>query len=115
MTRKHFEGIAGMLKLVRNESDEDNWNSGVTAASYAIATYLATQNERFDREKFLVAAGAMRKVGNGSTRRQALRCKYCAQPLSLDRGILIDPTGGDVCGWDGGNEPHEKQTERGTT
>lgn len=34
-------------------------------------------------------------------------CIHCAKPLTADEhGVLIDPTGGDVCGWDGANAPH---------
>lgn len=34
-------------------------------------------------------------------------CIHCAKPLTADEhGVLIDQTGGDVCGWDGANAPH---------
>lgn len=38
---------------------------------------------------------------------KAIRCKHCGQPLVTDQGCLVDPTGGDVCGVDGTNSPHE--------
>lgn len=35
-------------------------------------------------------------------------CVHCVQSVRRDgQGTLIDASGGDVCGWDGGNEPHE--------
>lgn len=34
-------------------------------------------------------------------------CKHCGQLLDYVHGVYTDPTGGDVCGYDGGNEPHE--------
>lgn len=41
-------------------------------------------------------------------------CKHCGQEVRADdHGTLIDPTGGDVCGWDGGNEPHETTDDDG--
>lgn len=38
-------------------------------------------------------------------------CKHCGAALYLDRGVLTDRTGGDVCGHNGGNEPHEMQEQ----
>lgn len=38
-------------------------------------------------------------------------CRYCADELTDDRGVLVDSTGGDVCGWNGGNEPHDISTD----
>jgi len=38
-----------------------------------------------------------------------LNCLYCKQELTKDSiasQLLIAADGGDVCGWDGGNEPH---------
>lgn len=35
-------------------------------------------------------------------------CRHCGKPITYDGMVWVDdPTGGDVCGWDGGNEPHE--------
>ena len=34
-------------------------------------------------------------------------CKHCRKPVHVDAGVWVDESGGDVCGWDGGNEPHE--------
>jgi len=37
-----------------------------------------------------------------------LRCEHCAQRVVMDSlGTLVDESGGDVCGWGGGNEPHD--------
>jgi hypothetical protein len=37
-------------------------------------------------------------------------CKYCEKSIYQDdKGAWIDDTGGDVCGWNGGNEPHEPE------
>ena len=39
-------------------------------------------------------------------------CAHCGKPLHNEpatngSAVWVDDTGGDVCGWDGGNEPHE--------
>ena len=35
-------------------------------------------------------------------------CRHCHKPIIEDHfGTWVDETGGDVCGWDGGNEEHE--------
>jgi hypothetical protein len=40
-----------------------------------------------------------------------MTCKHCGYQIHEERypqGIVyVDNSGGDVCGWDGGNEPHE--------
>lgn len=36
-----------------------------------------------------------------------MNCRNCGKALTYDRGVLVDPSGGDVCGYAGGNEPHE--------
>jgi hypothetical protein len=44
----------------------------------------------------------------GLYRYDLLTCCHCNKGLRRDEhGTLIDNTGGDVCGHDGGNEPHE--------
>jgi hypothetical protein len=40
-------------------------------------------------------------------RQIAAICRHCLRLIEDDRGAWVDATGGDVCGWDGGNEPHE--------
>lgn len=42
------------------------------------------------------------------------RCRHCGQevhnePAPDGAACWVDETGGDVCGWDGGNEPHEPE------
>jgi hypothetical protein len=41
-------------------------------------------------------------------------CRHCDEIIwSDDLGTWIDErSGGDVCGWNGGNEPHEPDTEQ---
>jgi hypothetical protein len=35
-------------------------------------------------------------------------CKECGNDIQADdQGTWLDETGSDVCGWNGGNEPHE--------
>ena len=34
------------------------------------------------------------------------RCIYCGCQLHKEDGVWVDNSGGDVCGYDGGNEPH---------
>lgn len=34
-------------------------------------------------------------------------CKHCGAQIYRDGPVWVDNSGGDVCGWDGGNEPHE--------
>jgi Rieske Fe-S protein len=34
-------------------------------------------------------------------------CTHCGCQIFWDGYEWIDNSGGDVCGWDGGNEPHE--------
>jgi hypothetical protein len=41
---------------------------------------------------------------------QTKKCKYCNSSIKdegIDNPVWVDDTGGDVCGWNGGNEPHE--------
>lgn len=35
------------------------------------------------------------------------RCAHCNKRVKQEQGVLVDDTGGDVCGHAGGNEPHE--------
>lgn len=37
---------------------------------------------------------------------KTVTCLYCNQVIRPENGVWVDPTGGDVCGYDGGNEPH---------
>jgi len=34
-------------------------------------------------------------------------CKHCGCQLHYDGKVWVDNTGGDVCGYDGGNATHE--------
>jgi hypothetical protein len=45
-----------------------------------------------------------------------MECKHCGAQIHFEPGaagdtaypyVWVDNSGGDVCGWDGGNEPHE--------
>ncbi len=36
-----------------------------------------------------------------------MRCKFCKGVIHDEGGVMVDATGGDVCGHGGGNEPHE--------
>ncbi len=38
-------------------------------------------------------------------------CIHCGCQIHLEAEVWVDNTGGDVCGWNGGNEPHENGTE----
>ena len=41
-------------------------------------------------------------------------CKHCGWQIDSESvnnfTVWVDNTGGDVCGWGGGNEPHEPHT-----
>ena len=44
--------------------------------------------------------------------RDEAACRHCHKPIIQDaQGTWVDDTGGDVCGWDGGNEAHEPVEE----
>lgn len=34
-------------------------------------------------------------------------CQHCQEQINKDTEVWVDNSGGDVCGWNGGNEPHE--------
>jgi len=79
MTRKDFELIAKVLKdftpedgvfIERNQIAED------------LSKALATDNPRFDRERFLVACGALPKCDKCSKRARFFTSKtaYCSLP-----------------------------------
>lgn len=60
MTRKHYEMLAAALKSARVPEcyDHDTHsNAGADRAAVAVAEVLAADNPRFDRERFLRAAG----------------------------------------------------------
>jgi hypothetical protein len=45
-----------------------------------------------------------------------IRCKHCGYQIHSDKDLdgsifYFDNTGGDVCGWNGGNEPHEPEDD----
>ena len=43
-------------------------------------------------------------------------CKNCGYGIRTDKnGWWVDLTGGDVCGWDGTNSPHEPRPTRRDT
>jgi hypothetical protein len=45
--------------------------------------------------------------GCGKPRPELAGCKHCGRQVYSDGRVWIDDTHGDVCGWNGGNEPHE--------
>jgi hypothetical protein len=53
------------------------------------------------------------------SREVALTCKHCGDVLTYDQGVLVDTTGGDVCGiasvngpgTNNDNRPHELTVE----
>jgi hypothetical protein len=56
VTRKHFVALARIIAL--NWRAADSWEArfAVQAMASDVASYLASQNPRFDRERFLSAA-----------------------------------------------------------
>ena len=38
-------------------------------------------------------------------------CIHCGCQIHWDGIVWVDNSGGDVCGWDGGNEPHEEKAQ----
>lgn len=62
MTRKHFEAIAAIIKATRipGESSpgfDNGYETATENIASSLASYFASQNERFDRERFLKACG----------------------------------------------------------
>ncbi len=61
MTKKHFEALARILNRHRVADAAPGFDEGYDAAAHSIAEeiadYLGSQNPRFDRQKFLDAAG----------------------------------------------------------
>ena len=61
MTKKDFEMIASVLKACEWPSSNDTYAKGMRCqwsnTIDAFATALASQNPRFDRERFLAACG----------------------------------------------------------
>jgi hypothetical protein len=74
MTRKDYELIAKALKTQIEISRTYNEKDGELAVSniaYDLVKDLATENPRFDKDRFLVACGLMSK------------CDLCAKPAKL--------------------------------
>lgn len=62
MTRKDYIRIAAALngRTKHNATDEtyrEGWHAATSACAHALADTLAQDNPRFDRERFLKAAG----------------------------------------------------------
>jgi len=57
MSRKDFQAIADILKKEMPHI-EITGRGGLENISRSLATYFKSQNERFDREKFLDACGS---------------------------------------------------------
>ena len=64
MTRKHFEAVARILKAEKDagpdynlEHRRDVHEVTVSAIAHGLVEFFGTENERFDRERFLTACG----------------------------------------------------------
>lgn len=55
MSRKHYEGIANALREVMEVSDHELEEETVRWVALRLSAFLAEDNPRFDREKFLKA------------------------------------------------------------
>lgn len=55
MSRKHYEGIANALREVMEISDYELEEETVRWVALRLSAFLAEDNPRFDREKFLKA------------------------------------------------------------
>lgn len=55
MTKKHYDAIAGIITSWMYYSDETT--STCRAIAYDLADYFATENPKFQRDKFLTACG----------------------------------------------------------
>jgi hypothetical protein len=58
MTKTHFEAIASIIDSNRDATFGEA-REAVSQVAQDMATYFATQNPRFDSEKFLTACGLM--------------------------------------------------------
>lgn len=54
LTRKDFKAIAEIISETANKAYQTTHTKNLTEK---MADYLATQNPRFDRQKFLIACG----------------------------------------------------------
>jgi hypothetical protein len=57
MTRKDYVAIAAALKEASGYCETQNQKRGVERAANSLVIALAADNERFDRARFLKAAG----------------------------------------------------------
>ena len=91
------------------------WTGGYEAPTYE---YRNTRTEAFNLaaewlgemdERDTIDVLAIDTDAETVTRIDAGTCTHCTKRVVRDdEGTLIDlDSGGDVCGWDGGNEPHE--------
>ena len=55
MSRKHYEGIANALREVMEVSDYELEEETVRWVALRLSAFLAEDNPRFDRQKFLKA------------------------------------------------------------
>ena len=55
MSRKHYEGIANALREVMEISDYELEEETVRWVALRLSAFLAEDNPRFDRQKFLKA------------------------------------------------------------
>lgn len=60
LTKKHFKAVAEVIKSQIMQyyiQERHACANGVESIAYHLADYFATQNPRFDRERFMKACG----------------------------------------------------------
>ena len=57
MTKKHYEALARILSSQMCDAEMETCQHTVRLITRDIADYLATENPRFDRSRFLKACG----------------------------------------------------------
>lgn len=57
MTKKHYEAIAAIIKARYFGDKNDDGDNAVRSIALAIADYLARDNPKFTRTRFLQACG----------------------------------------------------------
>lgn len=91
MTRKDFELIAKVLADLNsdfNNGDDDTVSLSLVATELADA--LKAENPRFDRERFLIAAGVWEKCDYCETRATAFATNFKWCGSHKGRGLVKD-------------------------
>lgn len=57
MTKKHFKMIAETLRQTKERERHTEIKFGISCAAYQLANKFAAEYPRFDKQKFLEAAG----------------------------------------------------------